>query len=36
MDTNVSKLLKKYKLKLEFAPLHCPGLIVLVKTENLM
>lgn len=28
MDTNVSKLLKKYKLKLEFAPLHCPGLIV--------
>lgn len=28
LDTNVSKLLKKYKLKLEFAPLHCPGLIV--------
>ena len=28
MDTNVSKLLKKYKLKLAFAPLHCPGLIV--------
>lgn len=28
MDTELKKLLKESKIRLEFAPLHCPGLLV--------
>ncbi len=34
MDTELKKLLKESNIRLEFAPLHCPGLLVHGKKQQ--